>query len=90
MAKFDQKWLEGLVFHYAEKNMIEKNGRKTLQAFPKTRPLKEEDIPIIEVGPRKGERNWTDYGDTVVIATNDGRKYTVKKKDQGAKIKEQG
>ena len=66
--KFDAKWLEGLKFHYAEKNMVEKNGRKTLQAIAKQRPLREEDI-----------LNWKDYGDKVVIVTNDGKKYTVEK-----------
>jgi Tat protein secretion system quality control protein TatD with DNase activity len=88
--KLDPKWLEGLKFHYAEKKMIEKNGRKTLQAIPMERPLKEEDIPIITHGPRKGERNWTDYGDKVVIVTNNGKKYTVEKspKPKETKIKD--
>jgi hypothetical protein len=66
--KFNPKWLEGLKFSFAEKEMIEKNGRKTLKATPKKRPLKEEDL-----------LSWKDYGDRVVIATNDGKKYTVKK-----------
>jgi tRNA(Leu) C34 or U34 (ribose-2'-O)-methylase TrmL len=70
--KFDPKWLEGLVFHYADKKMVEKNGRKTLQAIAMQRPLKEEDV-----------MSWKDYEDRVVIATNDGKKYTVKKKGAG-------
>lgn len=70
--KLDQKWLEGLKFHYAEKNMVEKNGRKTLQATPKERPLKEDDI-----------LDWKDYGDKVVIVSKDGMKHRVVKKSFG-------
>jgi len=76
-GKFDQKWLEEidintkekLVFYETEKTMVEKNGRKTLQAIRKSRPLKEEDV-----------LNWKDYGDKVVIVTKNGKKYTIKKK----------
>ncbi len=77
--KLDLKWLEGLKFYYADKKIVEKNGRKTLQAISMERPLKEEDIPIIMHGPRKGQRNWSDLGDKVVIVTNNGKKYTVEK-----------
>jgi len=65
---FKSKWLEGLTFSFAEKAMVEKNGRKTLQATPKKRPLKEDDV-----------MSWREYPDKVVLATNDGRKYAVKK-----------
>lgn len=75
MGKFDAKWLEGLIYHYAEKKMIEKNGRKTLHAIPMTRPLKEEDI----LTRPDGSLAFADYGDKVVIVTKDGRKYTVSK-----------
>jgi hypothetical protein len=75
MTKFNPKWLEEkdsnteekLVFYETEKNIIEKNGRKTLQAVRKPRPLKEEDL-----------LNWHDYGDKVVMATKNGKKYTIK------------
>jgi hypothetical protein len=73
--KFDPKWLEGLKFHYANKKIVEKNGRKTLQAIPMERPLKEEDLLELP----NGERSWRDLGDKVVIVTKDGRKYTVEK-----------
>ncbi len=66
--KIDSKWLEGLKFHYAEKNMVEKNGRKTLQATRKERSLKEGDI-----------LDWKDYPDKVVIVSKDGMKHTVEK-----------
>ena len=66
--KFDSKWLEGLKFHTADTKMVEKNGRKTLQAIPVEKPAKEEDI-----------LNWSDYGDKVVIALKDGMKYSVEK-----------
>jgi len=73
--RFDLKWLEGLFFHYAEKNVVEKNGRKTLQAVAKQRPMKEGDILV----KPDGSLAFTDYGDKVVIATKDGKKYTVEK-----------
>ena len=66
--KFDPRWLEGLIYHSAENKMIEKNGRKTLQGIPTQRPAKEQDV-----------LGWTDYGDKVVIAIKDGKKYTVEK-----------
>ncbi len=72
--KFDAKWLEGLKFHTAEGKLVEKNGRKTWQSIPIERPAKEEDV-----------LNWNDYGDKVVIALNDGMKYTIKKKSSGPK-----
>jgi urease accessory protein UreE len=75
--KFDPKWLEGLSFSFAEKTMIEKDGRKTLHAVPKKRPLKEEDM-----------LDWKDNGETVVIVTKDGKKYTVKKKGGGVGSKD--
>jgi hypothetical protein len=77
--KFDPRWLEGLKFYWADKKMVEKNGRKTLQAIPMERPLKEEDIPVIPHGPRQGKRNWSIIGDKVVIATSNGKKYVVEK-----------
>jgi hypothetical protein len=75
--KFDPKWLEEkdmntgekLVFFETEKNMVEKNGRKTLQAVRKARPLREEDL-----------LSWKDYGDRVVMATLNGKKYTIARK----------
>ncbi len=67
-GKFNSKWLDGLKFHYAEKKMIEKNGRKTLQAIAMERPLKEDDLLA-----------WKDLGDKVVIVTKNGKKYFIKK-----------
>ena len=73
--KLDPKWLEGLKFHTAETKIVEKNGRKTLQAIPIERPLKEEDILVRP----DGSLSFTDYPDKIVIATKDGKKYTVEK-----------
>ena len=73
--KLDPKWLEGLKFHTAETKIVEKNGRKTLQAVAKQRPMKEGDILV----KPDGSLAFTDYGDKVVIATKDGKKYTVEK-----------
>jgi len=67
-GKFNPEWLKGLTFSYAEKEFVEKNGRKTLHATPKKKPLKEEHV-----------MGWKEYPDRVVIATQDGKKYTVKK-----------
>ena len=67
-GKFNPKWLDNLKFHTAEDKIIEKNGRKVHQAVPIERPLKENDL-----------LGWKDYGDKIVIATKDGRKYHIKK-----------
>ena len=73
--KLDPKWLEGLKFHTAETKIVEKNGRKTLQAIPIERPLNEEDLLV----KPDGSLAFTDCGDKVIIATKDGKKYTVEK-----------
>lgn len=73
--KLDPKWLEGLKFYYADKKMVEKNGRKTLQAIPMERPLKESDLLDLP----NGEKSWKDLGDKIVMVTKNGKKYTVDK-----------
>lgn len=66
----DQKFLKGLKFKGAERKIIEKDGRKTVQGVPYERPLKPEDV----IGMK-------DNGDSIVIVTADGQKYTVSKKE---------
>jgi len=68
MAKIDPKFLKGLKFHGAEPKVVEKDGRKVNQNIPFERPLKEADV-----------LDFKDAGDTVIIVTKDGRKYTVDK-----------
>jgi hypothetical protein len=66
--KFDPAWLKGLTYSFAEDEVIEKNGRKVHRPIAKKRPLKETDL-----------MSWKDHGETIVIATKDGKKYSVKK-----------
>ncbi len=68
MAKFDQKWLEGLTYRSSEKKKAVKDGRPVTQNIPTERPLKTEDI-----------LDWKDVGDAVVIVAADGQKHKVPK-----------
>ena len=62
---FDEKLLKGLVFRTSELNK-DKEGKKSY--VPVKRPLAVGDI-----------LDWKDCGETVVLVTTDGQKYTVEK-----------
>ena len=68
-AGIDAKYLAGLKFHGATPKEVMKDGRKKMEYIPYERPLEPGDV-----------MSHKDYGATVVIATKDGRKYTVAKK----------
>jgi urease accessory protein UreE len=71
--KIDQKFLKGLKLHFAEQRKSKKDGRDVVQNIPQERPLTQDDI-----------LDWKDYGDTVVIVTADGQKYTIDKVEKPA------
>lgn len=62
----DKKYLEGLVFRTAEKKRTD--GKEPVNV-PRELPLAEEHV----IG-------WSETADTVMIATADGRKHVVSKK----------
>jgi hypothetical protein len=66
--KIDPRWLKGLKYHSADTKIVEKNGRKTLQAIPTDRAATENDI-----------LNWKEYPDKIVIVLKDGMKYKINK-----------
>ncbi|NPU84381.1 MAG: hypothetical protein HPY65_07815 [Syntrophaceae bacterium] len=68
MARFDQKWLEGLTYLSSEKKKTVKDGRPVTQNIPTERPLAEADV-----------LDWKDLGDSVVIVAGDGQKHKVSK-----------
>lgn len=66
---FDKKWLEGLKFKTSEPREVKgEDGRPGKQHIPKERALRQEDI-----------LSWKDNGNSVVLVTADGQKYTVSK-----------
>jgi hypothetical protein len=64
----DPKYLKGFMFRGAKPKAIEEDGRKKTKYIPFERPLEPGDV-----------MSFKDYGATIVVATKDGRKYTVKK-----------
>ncbi|MFZ2053615.1 MAG: hypothetical protein WAU81_05405 [Candidatus Aminicenantales bacterium] len=70
MAKIDPKYLKGIKMTGAKTELIEKNGRKVNKSTPWERPAREEDV-----------LSWKDYGEYIVVAINDGKKYPVNKKE---------
>jgi len=72
IKQIDPDYIKGLKFHYAEKKMVEKDGKMTWEYKPLERALKPEDV----IGSR-------DYGDRIVIVTADGQKLELYKKKKG-------
>ncbi len=68
MGKIDTKYLQGIKMTGSTEKEIDRDGRKTKTYIPWERPATEEDV-----------LSWKDYGSYLVIAINDGKKYTVEK-----------
>lgn len=68
MAKIDKKYLEGLTYRDAVRKEVEENGEKKVVYTPTERPLEPEDVLAMR-----------EDGAYLIIATADGRKYTVAK-----------
>jgi hypothetical protein len=67
----DPKLLVGLKFHDSVRKEVVKDGAKHFEYTPRERPLKPEDVGAMK-----------DYGDKIVIATTDGKKYTLPKAEK--------
>lgn len=63
------KWLSGLKWSGATPKEVVENGRKKMKYIPFERPLEPSDV-----------MSFRDLGASVMLATTDGRKYTVSKK----------
>jgi len=77
MANVEQKHLEGLKFRTSEPKIIKENGIEKTRYIPVERPLTLDDI-----------MSQRDVGDCFVIATLDGRKYTIPKEKEKKEKKE--
>lgn len=68
MAKIEQKHLEGLVFRTSTPKVKKEDGVEKIRNTPVERPLTLDDI-----------MSQRDAGDSFVIVTKDGQKYTIPK-----------
>lgn len=67
----DEKLLQGLRFRYSEEKIVTENGRKIKKYIPQERDLTVDDILSMK-----------DYGDSLMIVTADGKKYSIQKKNK--------
>lgn len=83
MADIDKKYLEGLTYRDAVRKEVEENGEKKVVYTPTERPLEPGDVLAVR-----------EDGPNLIIATADGRKYTISKalgkKDAEKKDPEKG
>ena len=74
MERIDKKYLKDLTFSSSRTREKEgKDGKKIIQHLPTERALQPEDV-----------LSWKDYGETIVMVTADGHKYTVEKSSAAA------